>query len=118
MARPNALRRKAAAGQTCIGPIFQEFWSPGLFAFCGVDGFDGCFIGHGDMSLVMGREYYGGPTMHPEIKKLVDRSIELTLGAGKLAMIVAPTGAEARAFAARGVQLITLNFGALVRRGI
>jgi len=248
MARPNLLRRKLAEGRTCIGPIFQEFWSPELFEFCGlagfdyvtvdgehagvdpqtgrnlvraaqgtgitalarvaraepslilqyldagvegiilphcntaddaealvsackypprgirgaasssraagygftqsprehaeqadrevlclglieepgavdnlpeilrVDGFDGCFVGHGDMSLVMGREYYGGPTMHPEIQKMVDRAIDLTLQAGKLVMFVASSGTEAGALSRRGVQLITMNFGALVRR--
>lgn len=248
MARPNLLRRKLAEGRTCIGPIFQEFWSPELFEFCGlagfdyvtvdgehagvdpqtarnlvraaqgagitalarvaraepslilqyldagvegiilphcnsaadaemlvsacrypprgirgaasssraagygftqtprehaeradrevlclglieepravdnlpeilaVDGFDGCFVGHGDMSLVMGREYYGGPTVHPEVQKLVDRAIDLTLQADKLVMFVASTGAEASALSRRGVQLITMNFGALVRR--
>ena len=81
-----------------------------------VDGFDGCFVGHGDMSLVMGREYYGGPTVHPDVQALVDRAIDLTLEAGRLVMFVAPTGAEAAALARRGVQLITMNFGALVRR--
>ena len=248
MGRPNLLRRKLAEGRTCIGPIFQEFWSPELFEFCGlagfdyvtvdgehagvdpqtarnlvraaqgagitalarvaraepslilqyldagvegiilphcntaadaealvsackypprgirgaasssraagygftqsprehaeqadrevlclglieepravdnlpeilrVDGFDGCFVGHGDMSLVMGREYYGGPTMHPEIQKIVDRAIDLTLQAGKLVMFVASSGTEAGALSRRGVQLITMNFGALVRR--
>jgi 4-hydroxy-2-oxoheptanedioate aldolase len=250
MARPNLLRRKLAEGRTCIGPLFQEFWSPELSEFCGmagfdfviidgehagvdpqtarnlaraaqaagvtamaripynhpsvvlryldagveglvlphcntaadaeafvsackypphgirgaasssraagygfhggslqhvetadrevlclglieepravdnlaeilkVDGLDGCFIGHGDMSLVMGREYFGGPTVHPEIQRLVDRAIELTLGAGKLAMLAAGSAAEARALSQRGVQLVTLNFGVMVRRAI
>ena len=27
MARPNGLREKLAAGRTCVGPLFQEFWS-------------------------------------------------------------------------------------------
>jgi 4-hydroxy-2-oxoheptanedioate aldolase len=248
VARPNALRQKLAAGRTCVGPIFQEFWSPELFEFCGlvgfdfvivdgehagigplaardllraaqgvgitalarvprndpslllqyldagveglilphcntpedaeafvaackypprgirgagstsraagygltqsarehveqadretlclglieepraveslpgilkVDGLDGCFIGPGDLSLLLGREYYGGPTMHPEVRRLVDRALELTLGAGKVAMLPAATGAEARALAARGVRLVMMNFGALVRR--
>lgn len=248
MARPNLLRQRLAAGRTCLGPIFQEFWSPELLEFCGlvgfdyvivdgehagvdpqaarnlvrgaqgvgvtalarvpgldptvilryldagveglilphcntgadaeafvrackypprgirgaasssraagyglaqtplqhveqadrevlclglveepqavehlpeilrVDGLDGCFIGAGDMALVLGREYYGGPAMHPEVRKLVDRALDLTLGAGKLAMLPAATGAEARALAGRGVRLITMNFGALVRR--
>ena len=250
MARPNLLRRKLAEDRTCLGPIFQEFWSPELFEFCGlagfdfviadgehagvdpqtarnlvraaqgvgitalarvprgeasvilqyldagveglilphcnraadaeafvaackypprgirgaasssraagygftqtprehlqqadrevlclglieepvgvanlpeileVDGLDGCFIGAGDMALTLGREYFGGPTMHPEVRTLVDRAIELTLAAGKLAMLPATTGAEARALADRGVRLVTMNFGALARRAI
>jgi 4-hydroxy-2-oxoheptanedioate aldolase len=248
VARPNLLRRKLAEGRTCVGPIFQEFWSPELFEFCGlagfdfviidgehagvdpqaarplaraaqgvgitplvripildasvalryldagveglilphcntaadaeafvrackypprgirgaastsraagygftqtsrehleqsdreglclglieephavanlpeilkVEGLDGCFVGAGDMALVLGREYYGGPAMHPEVRKLVDRAVELTLQAGKLVMIPVTSGAEARAWSERGVRLITLNFGALVRR--
>lgn len=250
MARPNLLRQRLASGRTCIGPIFQEFWSPELFEFCGlagfdyaildgehagvdpqtarglvraaqgvgitalarvprgepslvlryldagveglilphcntaadaeafvsackypprgirgaasssraagygftqtarehveqadrevlclglieepravehlpeilkVDGFDGCFIGPGDMALLLGRDYFGGPTMHPAVRALVDRALALTLEAGKLVMLPAATGAEARAWAQRGVRLITLNIGALVRRAI
>jgi 2-keto-3-deoxy-L-rhamnonate aldolase RhmA len=247
MARPNLLRRKLAEGKTCIGPLFQEFWSPELFEFCGlagfdfvvvdgehagvdpqtcrnliraaqgvgatalvraprpdpalilqyldagvegiilshcntgedaealvsackypprgirgaasssraagygftqtarehveqadreviclglieepcgvenleailaVDGFDGCFVGAGDMALTLGREYFGGPGTHPEIQRMVDHAIDLTLKAGKWAMLPIPSGAEAREVAQRGVQLITLNFGVLVR---
>src|SRR4029078_12947548 len=40
VARPNRLREKLAAGQTCVGPLFQEFWSPELFEFCAMAGFD------------------------------------------------------------------------------
>jgi 4-hydroxy-2-oxoheptanedioate aldolase len=250
VARPNLLRRKLGEGRTCVGPIFQEFWSPELFEFCGlagfdfviadgehagvdpqaarplaraaqaagitplarmpaldtslalryldagveglilphcntaadaeafvrackypprgirgaasssraagygltqsprqhleqadreslclglieeptavanlpdilkVDGFDGCFVGAGDMALLLGREYYGGATMNPEVRALVDRAVDLTLGAGKLVMIPVTGAAEARAWSERGVRLITLNFGALARRAI
>lgn len=250
MARPNRLREKVAGGQTCVGPLFQEFWSPELFEFCAmagfdfliadgehagvdpqgvrnlaratqgagatallrvpngepslvlryldagveglilphcnsaadaeglvsaarypprgirgaastsraagygfpqtplqhleqsdrevlclglieepravealpeilrVDGLDGCFVGAGDMALILGRQYYGGATTHPDVRRLVDRAIDLTLGAGKLVMYPAATGAEARTMSQRGVQLITMNFGALARRAI
>jgi 4-hydroxy-2-oxoheptanedioate aldolase len=250
MARPNLLRQKLAAGRTCVGPLFQEFWSPELFEFCGlagfdflavdgehagvdpltarnlmraaqgvgvtglaripennpslilrfldagveglilphcnsaadaeafvsackypprgirgassssraagygftqsprqhveqadrevlclglieepraveslpeilkVDGLDGCFIGAGDMALLLGREFHGGPTTHPEVQKLVDRAIDLTLQSGKLLMLLAATGAEARAQTERGAHLIVMNFGLLVRRAI
>ena len=50
--------------------------------------------------------------MHPEVRRLVDRAIDLTLGAGKVVMYPAATGAEARAMSQRGVRLITMNFGA------
>jgi hypothetical protein len=67
------------------------------------------------MALTLGREYFGGPGTHPEIQRMVDHAIDLTLKAGKWAMLPIPTGAEAREVAQRGVQLITLNFGVLVR---
>jgi 4-hydroxy-2-oxoheptanedioate aldolase len=250
MARPNLLRQKLAAGQTCVGPLFQEFWSPELFEFCGlagfdfvavdgehggvdpltardlvraaqgvgvtglarvpennpslilryldagleglilphcnsaedaeafvkackypprgirgaastsraagygftqsprehleqadretlclglieepravenlaeilqVDGLDGCFVGAGDLALLLGRHYYGGPATDPAVQQLVDRAIDLTLQSGKLLMLLAATGGEARALAERGAQLIVLNFGGLVRRAI
>jgi 2-keto-3-deoxy-L-rhamnonate aldolase RhmA len=250
MARPSRLRSKLAAGHTCIGPLFQEFWSPELFEFCAlagfdfviadgehagvdpqgvrtlaraaqgagatalarvpngepslvlryldagaeglilphcnsaadaeglvraarypprgirgaastsraagygftqtptehlsqsdrevlclglieepravealpdilrVEGLDGCFVGAGDMALTLGRQYYGGPAMHPEVRRLVDRAIDLTLAAGKIVMYPVATGAEAQAMSQRGVRLITMNFGALARRAI
>lgn len=250
MARPNRLREKLARGRTCVGPLFQEFWSPELFEFCAlagfdfviadgehagvdpqtvrnlaraaqgagatallrvpngepslvlryldagveglilphcnsaadaeglvrasrypprgirgaasssraagygftqtplehleqsdrevlclglieepravealpeilrVDGLDGCFVGAGDMALTLGRRYFGGAAMHPEVQRLVDRAIDLTLDAGKTVMCPAATGAEARAMSQRGVRLITMNFGGLARRAI
>jgi 2-keto-3-deoxy-L-rhamnonate aldolase RhmA len=248
VARPNLLRRKIAEGRACVGPLFQEFWSPELFEFCGlagfdyvvldgehagidpqtarglaraaqgvgitalaripngepslvlryldagieglilphcnsgadaeafvrackypprgirgaasssraagygftqtprehleqadrevlclglieepravehlpeilkVDGLDGCFIGAGDMALTLGREYYGGAGTHPEVQRLVDRAQALTLEAGKLVMLPAADGAQARRLAERGAHLVTLNIGALMRR--
>ena len=83
-----------------------------------VDGLDGCFVGAGDLALTMGRAYFGGPATHPEVQAQVDRAISLTLAAGKLVMLPAATGQEAHAAAARGVRLITMNFGALARRAI
>ena len=59
-----------------------------------------------------------GPRAHPEVKKLVDRAIDLTLEAGKVVMYPAANGAEARTMSERGVRLITMNFGALARRAI
>jgi 4-hydroxy-2-oxoheptanedioate aldolase len=249
MARPNLLRQKIGAGQHCVGPLFQEFWSPELFEFVGLAGFDfvvadgehagvdpqtvrnlaraaqgvgatalarvpngepslllryldagveglilphcnsaedaeafvrackypprgirgaasssraagygftqtptehllqadrevlclalieearaverlptilavngldGCFVGAGDMALILGRAYFGGPSTHPEVQRLVDQAVDQTLRAGKLLMLPAATGAQARAAAERGAHLVTFNMGAnLLRR--
>jgi 2-keto-3-deoxy-L-rhamnonate aldolase RhmA len=56
--------------------------------------------------------------MHPAVRRLVDRAIDLVLAAGKVVMYPAATGAEARAMSQRGVRLITMNFGALARRAV
>jgi len=48
----NPLRRKLAAGQTVIGPLLQEIpSSPELVEFLVATGFDGCFLGAGDMAF-------------------------------------------------------------------
>jgi 4-hydroxy-2-oxoheptanedioate aldolase len=83
-----------------------------------VDGLDGCFVGAGDMALILGRQYYGGPGTHPEVRALVDRAVDLILGAGKVVMIPVTSGAEARTWSERGVRMITMNFGAVVRRAL
>src|SRR5262249_32607263 len=40
VARTNLLRSKLGTGRTLVGPLCQEFWSPELFEFCGLAGFD------------------------------------------------------------------------------
>jgi 2-keto-3-deoxy-L-rhamnonate aldolase RhmA len=101
----------------CLALIEEPGAVEQLPAILAVDGLDGCFVGAGDMALLLGREYFGGPTTHPAVQALVDRAVDLTLRAGKLVMLPAATGAQARTLAERGVQLVTFNFGAnLLRR--
>jgi len=102
----------------CLGLIEEPRAVEALPEILRVDGLDGCFVGAGDMALTLGRQYYGGPTMHPDVRRLVDRAIDLTLAAGKVVMYPAATGTEAQAMSQRGVRLITMNFGALARRAI
>ena len=102
----------------CLGLIEEPRAVEALPEILRVEGLDGCFVGAGDMALTLGRQYFGGATMHPEVRRLVDRAIDLILGAGKIVMYPAATGAEARAMSQRGVRLITMNFGALARRAI
>jgi 4-hydroxy-2-oxoheptanedioate aldolase len=102
----------------CLGLIEEPRAVEALPEILRVDGLDGCFVGAGDMALTLGRQYFGGAAMHPEVRRLVDRAIDLTLEAGKVVMYPAATGAEARTMSQRGVRLITMNFGALARRAI
>ncbi len=101
----------------CLALVEEPRAVEQLPAILAVDGLDGCFVGAGDMALTLDRRYYGGPSTHPEVQRLVDRAIDQTLAAGKLVMLPAATGAQARAAAERGAQLVTFNMGAnLLRR--
>ena len=102
----------------CLGLIEERPGIENLPEILKIDGFDGCFLGAGDLALTMGRQYFGGPGTHPEVQALIDRALNQTLQAGKLVMLPTPNGDEAHALAERGVQLITLNFGAIVRKAI
>ncbi len=88
---------------------------PQVQAMLAIDGFDGCFLGAGDMALSMGPEYFGNPTTHPEVQRLIDRVRDETLAAGKLVMAPAGSGDAARAVIAQGVQLVVVQFGQFFR---
>lgn len=99
----------------CLGLIEEPRAVPEVGAMLKVDGFDGCFLGAGDMSLTLGREYYGLPTTHPEVQRLIDQARDETLAAGKLVMAPAGTGAGARALIESGVQMVVVQFGQFFR---
>jgi 2-keto-3-deoxy-L-rhamnonate aldolase RhmA len=80
-----------------------------------IDGFDGCFLGAGDLALSMGLEYFGNPTPHPEVQRLIDRVRDETLAAGKLVMAPAGSGEAAHALIERGVRLVVVQFGQFFR---
>jgi 4-hydroxy-2-oxoheptanedioate aldolase len=50
----------------CFGLIEDPEAVPYIREMLAVDGFDGCFLGAGDMALSLGFEYFGGPTTHPK----------------------------------------------------
>ena len=70
----------------CFGLVEEPRGVAEIGAMLKVDGFDGCFLGSGDMSLAMNRDYYGLPTLHPEVQKLMDQGRAEILAAGKLVM--------------------------------
>jgi 2-keto-3-deoxy-L-rhamnonate aldolase RhmA len=99
----------------CLGLIEEARAVDQVPAMLDVDGFDGCFLGAGDMSLGMGMAYYGQSPTHPEVQRLIDRVRDDTLAAGKLVMAPAGTGAAARSLIDQGVQLVVVQFGQFFR---
>jgi 4-hydroxy-2-oxoheptanedioate aldolase len=99
----------------CLGLIEEPRAVPEVAAMLRVDGFDGCFLGAGDMALTLGRQFYGLPTTHPEVQRLIDRVRDETLAAGKLVMAPSGTGAGARTLIESGVQLVVVQFGQFLR---
>jgi 4-hydroxy-2-oxoheptanedioate aldolase len=107
---------EAANAETlCFGLIEDPEAVPNVAEMLAVDGYDGCFLGAGDMALSMGLEYYGGAATHPEVQQRIDRVREQTLAAGKLVMAAAGSGEAARALIGQGVQLVVVQFGQFFR---
>jgi 4-hydroxy-2-oxoheptanedioate aldolase len=99
----------------CFGLIEDLDAVPAVKEMLAIDGFDGCFLGAGDMALSMGREYFGNPTTHPDVQRVIDRVRDETLAAGRYVMAPAGSGEAAHALIAQGVQLIVVQFGQLFR---
>lgn len=105
----------ANAKTLCFGLIEDPEAVPNIRDMLQVDGFDGCFLGAGDMALSMSLEYYGGASTHPEVQRLIDTVRDETLAAGKLVMAPAGSGDAARALISQGVQLVVMQFGQFFR---
>jgi 2-keto-3-deoxy-L-rhamnonate aldolase RhmA len=105
----------ANANTLCFGLIEDPDAVPAVREMLAVDGYDGCFLGAGDMALSMGRDYFGTPTTHPEVQRMIDRVREEALAAGKYVMAPAGSGEAANTLMAQGVQLIVLQFGQFLR---
>jgi 4-hydroxy-2-oxoheptanedioate aldolase len=99
----------------CFGLIEDPEAVPQVREMLAIDGFDGCFLGAGDLALSMGLEYFGNPTPHPEVQRLIDRVRDETLAAGKLVMAPAGSGEAAHALIERGVRLVVVQFGQFFR---
>jgi 4-hydroxy-2-oxoheptanedioate aldolase len=105
----------ANAETLCFGLIEDPEAVPEVKDMLTIDGFDGCFLGAGDMALSMGREYYGNATTHPEVQRRIERVRDETLAAGKLVMAPAGSGEAARALIEQGIQLVVMQFGQFFR---
>ena len=99
----------------CLGLVEEQRAVENVKGMLAVDGYDGCFLGAGDMALSMNREYLGQSPSHPEVQKLIDRVRDETLAAGKLVMAPSGTGEGARAMIDQGIQMIIVQFGQFLR---
>ena len=99
----------------CLGLVEEQRAVDQVKGMLEVDGYDGCFLGAGDMALSMNRDYLGMRPAHPDVQALIDRVRDETLAAGKLVMVPAGSGAAAREFIAQGIQMIVVQFGQFFR---
>jgi 2-dehydro-3-deoxyglucarate aldolase/4-hydroxy-2-oxoheptanedioate aldolase len=102
----------------CLGLIEEERAVSQVGAMLDVDGFDGCFLGAGDMALSMKREYLGMQPSHPEVQKLIDQVRDETLAANKLVMCPAGSGTAAKALIDSGIQMVVVQFGQMFRAAL
>jgi 4-hydroxy-2-oxoheptanedioate aldolase len=102
----------------CLGLIEEERAVANVGAMLKIEGFDGCFLGAGDMALSMNRDYLGMAPSHPEVQKLIDQVRDETLAAGKLVMAPAGTGAAAKPMIDSGIQMIVVQFGQMFRTAL
>src|ERR1700716_990495 len=102
----------------CFGLIEDPEAVPHVREVLDIDGFDGGFLGAGDMALSMGSEYFGNPTPHAEVRRLIDQVRDETLAAGKLVMAPAGSGEAAAAVMALGVQMVVVQFGQFFRSAL
>ncbi len=99
----------------CLGLIEEQRALANVPAMLEIDGFDGCFLGAGDMALSMNRDYLGARPAHPEVQKAINQVRDQTLAAGKWVMAPAGSGAVAREFIAQGMQMVVVQFGQFFR---
>ncbi len=105
----------ANAQTLCFGLIEDPEAVESVQAMLAVEGFDGCFLGAGDMSLSMGPEYYALTPPHPEVQRRINAVRDATLAAGKLVMAAGGSGEAAHALIQQGVQLVVVQFGQFFR---
>jgi len=102
----------------CLGLIEDESALPHIDGMLKIDGFDGCFLGAGDMALSMNRAYLGMRPSHPEVQKVINQVRDQTLAAGKLVMAPAGSGPIAKTMIDSGIQMIVVQFGQMFRNAL
>jgi 4-hydroxy-2-oxoheptanedioate aldolase len=102
----------------CFGLIEDESAIPHIEGMLAIDGYDGNFLGAGDMALSMNRAYLGMQPSHPEVQAVMNTVRDQTLAAGKLVMCPAGNGAAAKTLIDSGIQMIVVQFGQFFRNAL
>lgn len=102
----------------CFGLIEDEGAIPHIEGMLAIDGYDGNFLGAGDMALSMNRAYLGMQPSHPEVQAVINTVRDQTLAAGKLVMCPAGNGAAAKSLIDSGIQMIVVQFGQFFRNAL
>lgn len=90
--------------QTLVFPMIETQEAvDNLQEMCSVDGVDGFILGPRDLALSMG--FVDGPN-HDEVKKVINKCIEVVVGAGKVFGTVAATAEQAKDLTDKGVTLL------------
>ncbi len=86
-----------------------------LEAIAAVEGVDGLFIGPSDLAADLG---HLGDSAHPEVRKLIDETIQRIRRTGKVAGILAPLEADARRWLELGATFVAVgsDVGLLARQ--
>ncbi|MGE3912297.1 MAG: HpcH/HpaI aldolase/citrate lyase family protein [Chloroflexota bacterium] len=102
----------------CFGLIEDESALPHIEDMLKIDGYDGNFLGAGDMALSMNRSYLGMQPSHPDVQAAMNKVRDQTLAAGKLVMVPAGNGTAAKAAIDSGIQMIVVQFGQMFRTAL
>ena len=86
-----------------------------LESIAAVEGVDGLFIGPGDLAADLG---HLADTGHPDVRAVIDRTLERIRATGKIAGILAPVETDARQWLEGGCQLVAVgsDVGLLARQ--
>ena len=114
--RPPREHVRAMNAETmCFGLIEDPDAVPVIREMLAIDGFDGCFLGAGDMALSTSLDLYGTLQTPPEIQSLIERVRDETLRAKKIVMAPAASGADAQKAIAQGARMVVMHFGGFLR---
>ena len=102
--------------QTLVFPMIETLEAfHNLANMAKIEGVDGFILGPRDLALSMG--FLDGPA-HPEVKEIIDKSIEIVTKAGKIFGTVAANAEQAKELSDKGVTLLLNSVQGLLTTSI